>query len=339
MSITYTVFKGTPEGKIIEAKNTREILPNEVLVKVTHSGICGTDQHYKTSGMALGHEGAGIVEKLGASVTDFAKGDSVGWGYTHYTCGQCKQCLSGHDSRCQARGQYGFANFDQGSFASHGIWRADALFKIPPTMPREYAAPLMCGGATVHAALTQFDVKPTDRVGIIGVGGLGHLAIQFAAKMGCDVVAFSSTNSKEKEALSLGAGAFFPTKDQTEIAVGEKLDHLIVTTSAQPNWGLFLPLLAPGATVFPLTVDMGELRIPYMALLGSQIRIQGTTVADRQVHREMIAFADRHKIFPVIEKFEMSVDGITNAMQKLSDGKMRYRGVLETKGVEVLPVR
>ncbi|PVH78425.1 GroES-like protein [Cadophora sp. DSE1049] len=339
MSVTYTVFKGTPEGKIVEAKNIRDILPNEVLVKVTHSGLCGTDQHYKTSGMALGHEGAGTVEKLGAAVTTFAKGDSVGWGYTHYTCGHCKQCLSGHDSRCPNRGQYGNANYDQGSFASHGIWRADALYKIPSSMPREFAAPLMCGGATVYTTLTQFDVKPIDRVGIIGVGGLGHLAIQFAAKMGCDVVVFSSTNSKEKEALSLGAKEFYPTKDQKEIPIGEKLDHLVVTTSAQPDWGLFLPLLAPGASVFPLTVDMGELRIPYMALLGGQLRIQGTTVADRQVHREMLAFAARHKVFPVIEKFEMSVDGITNAMQKLSDGKMRYRGVLETKGEEVVSIR
>lgn len=222
-------------------------------------------------------------------------------------------------------------NLDQGSFASHSIWRADFLFKIPLSIPRELAAPLMCGGATVYNALSSFNIKPADRVGIIGVGGLGHLGIQFAAKMGCDVVVFSTTDSKKHEAFTLGASEFYDTKDKTEIEVGDKLDHLIVTTSSQPDWNIFLPTLAPGATIFPLTISLGELKIPYMPLLGGQLRIQGSIVAARQVQREMLAFAARHSIVPIIEKFDMDVNGITAAMQRLDEGKMRYRGVIVAK--------
>jgi D-arabinose 1-dehydrogenase-like Zn-dependent alcohol dehydrogenase len=327
---SFTVFKGSKGGKIVKSETQRPDLQNDqVLVKVTASGLCGTDEHYKEADIALGHEGAGVVEQVGPNVKSLKKGDHVGWGYQHGCCGACEYCLTGRETYCPERQMYGSANKDQGSFASHGVWREAFLFKIPDNMTDADAAPLMCGGATVFNALHTYNIKPTDRVGIIGVGGLGHLAIQFAAKMGCDVVVFSGSESKKDEAMKLGAREFIAMKDKTELDIGRKLNALIVTTSFNPDWKLMLPVMAPTSIIFPLTVHDGNFEIPQMGLIGNGITVQGSVVAARAVHRHMLAFAALHEIKPIIMEFPLNESGIEDAMSTLRDGKMRYRGVLK----------
>lgn len=225
---------------------------------------------------------------------------------------------------------YGGANVDQGSFGTYAVWRADFLFKIPDSIPRELAAPLMCGGATVYATMVNNGVKAGDRVGILGIGGLGHLAIQYASKMGCEVIVFSGTDSKKEEATRLGASEFYATKEKGwEKNFGAQIDHLIVTASFSPNWDEYAPLLAPRATIHPLTVDLsGKFSIPHMLVITSELTVQGSLVAARQIMRDMLTFSAHHKITPMIEKFPMSEEGITKAMTKLADGGMRYRGVI-----------
>jgi len=326
--VEFKVFKGSKDGRIVQSTSQRDLGADEVLISITHSGLCGTDEHYRHKNMVLGHEGAGVVEKIGSSVKTFKEGDSVGWGYQHNSCGHCDQCLTGHETLCESRAMYGSADLDQGSFATHAVWKADFVFKLPDSIPREYAAPLNCGGATVYNALSQFGLKSTDRVGIIGVGGLGHLAIQFASKMGCRVTVFSSTDSKKDEAIKLGADDFIATKGVEELKPVSKIDYLIVTTSFQPEWKQFLPIMAPRGTIIPLTVSSDDLKIPYMEILAGELRIQGSLVAARQVHKDMLAFAAYHKIRPIIEQFPMTVEGIEESMKKLEEGKMRYRGVI-----------
>lgn len=223
---------------------------------------------------------------------------------------------------------YGSADLDQGSFSHYAVWKANYIFKIPDAIERKYAAPLMCGGATVFNALHRFGAKASDRVGVIGIGGLGHLAIQFAAKMGCEVIVFSGTESKKEEAMRLGASEFYATKGVKELKIGAGIDHLLVTTSAQPDWNLYLPIMAPGATIYPLSVDNNDLKMPYMALLGNELKVQGSLVAARQVHRDMLTFAAHHQIKPIIEEFPMTEEGIAKCIEKLENGEMRYRGVL-----------
>ncbi|KAK5052752.1 hypothetical protein LTR84_002618 [Exophiala bonariae] len=326
--VEFTVFKGSKDGSITSSTTKRDIGPNQVLVKITHSGLCGTDVHYTHVDMGLGHEGAGIVEEVGKNVTLFKKGDTAGWGYVQGACGHCKQCLRGAETFCADREMYGEANLDQGSMATHGVWREDFLFHIPKALKLEDAAPLMCGGATVFNALQFHGVKSTDRVGVIGVGGLGHLAIQFAAKMGCEVVVFSGTDSKKEEALKLGATEFYATKDQKEIKINGKIDHLLVTTSAQPDWDLYLSVMAPSGTIYPLTVSNDDLKIPYMPIIMSGLKVQGSLVAARQIHNEMLNFAAVHNIRPMIQTFPLNLEGINDAFETLEGGKMRYRGVL-----------
>ncbi|KAF2871407.1 chaperonin 10-like protein [Massariosphaeria phaeospora] len=326
---SFTVFKGSKDGSIVKSQTTRpDLKDDEVLVKVTASGICGTDEHYKQQDMVLGHEGVGVVEQIGAKVSMFKKGDRAGWGYVHDSCGHCEWCLTGRDNYCAERVMYGEGDLDQGSFGTHAVWKESFLFKVPENLTDAEAAPLMCGGATVWTALQMYDIKPTDRVGVMGVGGLGHLAIQFASKMGCDVVVFSGTESKKEEAMKLGATKFVALKGKTELDIGRKLNALLVTTSAQPDWPLILPVMGPDSTIFPLTVAQGEFIIPYMPLILKGLRIQGTVVAPRVIHRQMLQFAGLHNIKPINMEFPLTQEGITEAMGTLRDGKMRYRGVL-----------
>ena len=326
---SFTVFKGSKDGSIKKGQVTKpELQGDQVLVRVTASGLCGTDLHYRTTDMALGHEGVGVVESAGPTVKNLKKGDRVGWGYNHDQCGACLECLEGRDTFCESRKFYGLADLDQGSMASHAVWREAFLFRIPDNISDEVAAPLLCGGATVFNAIYSNGVDSEQTVGVIGVGGLGHLAIQFAAHMGCHVVVFSGTDSKKEEAQKLGAKEFYATKGVEDLKTTHKIDHLIVTTSFNPDWNLYLPVLAPRATIYPLTVSEGNFEIPQMPLILNGTRIQGTVVAPRSVVVKMLDFASRNDVKPIINKFPLTEKGISDAMETLDSGKMRYRGVL-----------
>lgn len=328
---SFTVFKGSKDGKIVQSTTTKpDLTDNQVFVRITASGLCGTDEHYKHADMGLGHEGAGVVEELGPNVRFLKKGDRVGWGYQHDACGNCAQCLSGKETFCPQRAMYGYADLDQGSMGSHAVWKETFLFKIPDNMSDKEAAPLMCGGATVFNTLSMYNIRPTDRVAVLGVGGLGHLAIQFAAKMGCDVVVLSGTDSKKEEAMKLGATEFVAMKGKKpgDLNLGPTINALLVCTSAQPDWEMVLPCMAPDSVIFPLTVSNDNFTIPYMPLIHSGIRIQGSLVSARHIHRQMLEFAAQHQIKPIIMEFPMTVDGVEDAFSTLSNGDMRYRGVL-----------
>ena len=226
---------------------------------------------------------------------------------------------------------YGLDDFNTGSFASHSVWREAYLFKIPDAIPNEYAAPLMCGGATVFNALEMYGVRPTDRVGIVGVGGLGHLAIQFAANMGCEVVVFSGTERKKEEATKLGALEFYAmkgVKGPEDLQKIKPINHLLITTSEKPDYSLYASILAPGATIYPLSIAEGNFEFPYLPLLMMGIRVQGTIVAPRAIHNKMLEFAAVHKVKPMIEEYPLSKEGIEKAFEHLDHGEMRYRGVL-----------
>ncbi|TGJ85452.1 hypothetical protein E0Z10_g3330 [Xylaria hypoxylon] len=279
--------------------------------------------------MGLGHEGIGVVEKTGPLCKSLKAGDRVGWGYNHSFCGSCRECLTGNDVYCRERALYGFADFDQGSFGSHAVWREVALFKIPDSISDEDAAPLQCAGATVFSALHTYHAQPSETVGIMGVGGLGHLAIQFAAKSGCYVVVISGSESKKEEALRLGANEFIATKGKTELKASRPIDRLLVTTSSLTNWEQILPLMSPRATVHPLSISEGDFSFPNNPMLIYGITIQGSCVASRLTHERMLEFAALHNIKPVVQLFDMTEEGILDAMEKLDQGKVHFRAVLK----------
>lgn len=245
--------------------------PNEVLVKITHSGLCGTDLHFIDPGCVLGHEGVGHIEKIGDAVTAHKIGDRVGGGYLRsvsfrfqkittpdissiekcqslfldqrrltnnifllpQSCGSCKYCLTGRDIMCYNRDTYGLSGFTNGTFATYFIAKEGYVYPIPEGIPSEIAAPLQCAGATVYGGLKSY-YQTGMRVGVLGIGGLGHLAIQFAAKLGAPVTVFSTSADKEKEARQFGASEFIVLGHEDKLIA--PIDLLLITANKAPDW-------------------------------------------------------------------------------------------------------
>ena len=231
----YTVYRGL-NGKITPTKATIPSLgPKDVLIKITHSGVCYTDREFFRLGapLALGHEGVGIVEAVGSAVTSLKPGDRAGGGFHKNSCGHCNYCLSGRDIHCYERVTFGEGDYNNGTFGEYYIGKETYVHKIPDGLASEHAAPLQCAGATVYSALVS-TMKSTDRVGVVGIGGLGHLAIQFAAKMGAEVVVFSTSSDKEKEAKEFGAKEFWLLDDVEKLE--KPVQVLVVAGSKYPNW-------------------------------------------------------------------------------------------------------
>lgn len=228
-----TIYRGVVGGVKEEKVPLPALGSKEILVRITHSGLCASDLGFLPLGLAVGHEGAGIVEAIGSDVTQFKIGDRAGGGYHRNSCGHCKYCLSGQDIFCYERTVYGEGDINNGTIGKYFIGVETYLHKIPEGLSNEHAAPLQCAGATTYNALVSI-VKPGDRVGILGIGGLGHLAIQFAAKLGTDVVVFSTSRDKEEEARKWGAKEFYLLYETEKLT--KPVDTLVIAGSRYPDW-------------------------------------------------------------------------------------------------------
>ncbi|KAK5941992.1 hypothetical protein PMZ80_005943 [Knufia obscura] len=329
--ITYTAFKGSKSGAIVETEITRDAIgPNEVLLENQYSGLCGTDEHFAHNDIVLGHEGVGIVKEIGRDVKSLKVGDRVGVGFVRGGCGYCTSCLTGYNWFCtESPNNYGSHDHNTATWSTHCVLPPTRLAKIPSSIPSEFAGPLMCAGQTVWLPLARTDVRPWHTVGVVGVGGLGHLAIQFASKMGCNVVVFSGTASKREEAFKLGASEFYTAEDLGKEGMKRHfVDNLLVTTSQLPDWSVYEPLLSNQSHIFPLTISASDISISAMTLVGREITTHGLCASTMTQVNQMLEFAARHKIRPMIEEFEMSESGIRDAMGRLEGGKLRYRAVL-----------
>ena len=230
---TYNVFRGQ-EGVIKAAPTPLPSLgAKDVLIRITHSGLCASDTAYIGYGVALGHEGVGVVEAIGSDVTQFKVGDRAGGGYHRDSCGHCTYCLTGKDIWCYERTIFGEGDFNNGTIGEYYIGKETYVHRIPDGLDSADAAPLQCAGATTYTALAE-TVKPGDRVGILGIGGLGHIAIQFANKLGAEVVVFSSSHDKEEEARQFGAHEFCLMSEPEKIK--KPIQVLIVAGARYPEW-------------------------------------------------------------------------------------------------------
>ncbi|KAF7364758.1 hypothetical protein MVEN_00345700 [Mycena venus] len=234
MSVEFTVFKGSSNGDIVEYKTLHNRpTGNQVLVKsLTLESAAPT----RTINMPTWFSGTKVSGLSSRSGTESRSSRSA-TSWDEDTPTKLVESASNAylDQYCPNREYYGDANFHQGSFSLHAIWDASFLFKVPDGLAPQHAAPLMCGGATVFEVIESYNIRPTERVGVVVIGGLGHLAIQFLAKMGVVVVVFSSTEFKREEALGLGATEFYATKGTTTFNMA-KLDHLLVTTNNLLDW-------------------------------------------------------------------------------------------------------
>lgn len=324
-----TVIKGSDNGLVqTKSKISEGLVKNQVYIKITHCGLCATDSHMREQDMVLGHEPVGVVEELGPDCSKFKKGDVVGYGYLHNSCGECEFCWTGREVLCSKREMYGYADKHFGGFGTGAILRENFLYKIPEGLEPANAAVLQCAGATVFSALYNNNIRPTDRVGVVGIGGLGHLAIQFAAKMGCHVTAFSGSESKKQEALNFGAREFVVTKvpEGETFKVEQKLDYILSTVAGQLDWPAYYKVLKPSGSVITMGLsDESVMKLPYASLIMYEQKMVGSLVASRQVQTLMLEFAARHNIKAAIEEVDMSKDNLEKCFERLEKGDVRYR--------------
>ncbi|CAM0135284.1 unnamed protein product [Umbelopsis sp. WA50703] len=313
-TVTPSKFKKT-ELEVPELKST------EVFVKIKACGVCYTDLYsLDKQGFVPGHETIGRVIEVGKLVKHIKVGDLIGFGYLKNTCFTCEQCASGNDIMCPERTIFPSGI---GGFAYHAVFNAHFCYKIPKEIEAKYAGPLMCAGATVFTAFTNYNLKPTDRVGIVGIGGLGHLALQFARAWGCYVVAISSNPDKAEEATSFGAHESWCSKyfGPEYIAKLEQLDFILNTVSGDLPWNQYMSLLKPNGVLVMVGLPEKPLQVHGLPVVSRQLKIAGSLVASRYDNIKMLDFAARHQIKPKIEEYEMTAEGAAKAVASLKQIK------------------
>lgn len=307
--------------------------PYEVEIKVEYCGICHSDlsmidNEWGASQYPLvaGHEIIGRIVALGDSTRGLQIGQRVGVGWTAESCQHCDQCISGHQNLCgeavSTIGQH------YGGFAERVRASWEWVIPLPDQLDPATAGPLLCGGITVFNPLIQHGILPYQRVGVIGIGGLGHLAIGFAHAWGCHVTAFSSDPSKADAIRAMGADAVVDSRDDRALqALTGQLDLLIVCVNVPLNWDAYLRTLAPQGRLHMVGAVLQPIPVPAFSLISGQKSVAGSPTGSPSGLRYMMRFAAQHQIAPTVQYFPMSQ--INDALKHVREGKARYRVVLQ----------
>lgn len=310
-----------------------EIGAEEVDITVEHCGICHSDLSMLENAWGItqypfvpGHEIIGTVSSIGKDVTNLKIGDRVGLGWHSGYCLNCYQCLSGDHNLCnQAEGtivgRYG-------GFADTVRAKVPSVIKLPENIDAKTAGPLLCGGITVFNPLVQYDISPTAHVAVIGIGGLGHMALQILRAWGCHVTAFTSSETKKEEALKLGANDTLNSRDLDTLQSAQgRFDLILSTVDVKLEWNAYLNTLKPKGRFHFLGAVLQSLDVNAMLLIAQQKTISGSPVGSPATIVKMLEFCQRHNINPVTEHFPMSQ--VNEALEHLYSGKAHYRIVLD----------
>lgn len=327
----YAAYKAGGELKPFEF-DPGDLGAHEVEIEVEYCGICHSDLNMIDNDWGMsefplvpGHEVAGTVAAVGEGVRDLQVGRQVGLGWHAGYCMTCSTCLAGDHNLC-ANAQ-GTIVGRHGGFADRVRAEAASVIPLPDGIDMASAGPLFCGGITVFNPLVQFAIRPTDKVGVIGIGGLGHMALQFYKAWGCEVTAFTSSESKKEEALAFGAHRVVSSRDTAELeTIAGQLDLILSTVNVKLDWNDYVSALRPkgrlhivGATLEPL--DLGA-----FPLIVGQRSVSGSPVGSPANIAAMLDFAARHDVKPVIETFPLAE--VNDALERLRSGKAHYRIVL-----------
>jgi len=309
-----------------------ELKPDDVEVSVTHCGVCHSDASLIDNDWGMsqypfipGHEVVGTIAALGSAVQGLAVGDRVGVGWQAGSCGRCEWCRKGEEHLC-AQAQPTCVHRHGGYAESLRVnWRF--AVKIPTALESEGTAPLLCGGITVYAPMRTLGINPSSRVGVIGVGGLGHLALQFARVFGAEVTAFSSSANKEEEALKLGAHHFVNSRESKAVnGLAGSFDLIISAINADQDWAGYVNTLRPHGTLCFVGVAPKPITLPVFPLIGSMRSVCGSNIGSPSRIAEMLDVAARHGIKAKVEHFKMA--DANQALKRVRKSQVRYRAVL-----------
>lgn len=334
MMKTVNAYAATEKGAPLTpyTYNLPALGPEQVDIKVEYCGICHSDLSMLENDWGMtkypivpGHEVVGIVEAVGDHVKGIKVGQRVGLGWYSHSCLHCHECMSGDHNLCATAESTIIGR--AGGFADRVRCNWEWAIPIPDALDPKAAGPLLCGGITVFNPIVQLGIKPTDKVGVIGIGGLGHMALQFLNKWGCEVTAFTSTPGKESEAKKLGAHHVVNSKDS---AAMEKLagmfDLILNTTNVTLDWNAYINALGPKGKFHTVGAVLEPIPVAAFSLIGKQRSVSGSPLGSPATTADMLEFCARHKIIPQIEIFPMG--DVNKAIKHLRDGKARYRVVL-----------
>ena len=310
-----------------------ELKDHEVRVTVSHCGLCYTDIHgiddyfgITTFPFVPGHEIVGHVSEIGSEVTGLKKGDRIGIGWQGRSCMACEWCLKGEEQLCKDIDKAGvWSPF--GGFASSVTVDSRFAYSLPASMPSEFASVFLCAGISVYSPLRLSGNEHRRKVGVVGVGGLGHLAIQFAHALDCEVTAISSSPDKKEEALAFGADHFVAAEDRASLRdMNLSLDLLLYTGHGAVDWTRLLNTLRNNGKFAMVGFSAVPVTFEPLELVVHQLSMTGSLLGSRTMMREMLAFAQERGIRPKVELMPMAQ--VNEAIRKVKEGRARYRIVL-----------
>jgi len=319
-----------------------ELGEEELRANVIYTGLCQSDSHTGRGRwgpapwpIATGHEIVAIVSQVGKNVKNFKVGDRVAYGPTRLSCDECRECKSGSDNLCQgiypdAKNMFGeYWGGYSTAIQEPAMWG----FKVPESLPSDKVPPLLCAGVTVHAPLDRW-ARPMDRVAVIGIGGLGHLAVMYANKFGCKVTAFSSHPDKKDLIEKLGAHEVVSSTDKSVLDKHKNSYDLIINTlsvSDEETWTKYLAMTAPNGTFVQVGAPPVDQFFKFQAfeIVAKNVRIAGSVIGSRKETNAMLEFSARHNILPMCEFF--SFDDFPKALDTLENGKPKFRCVVNVE--------
>lgn len=305
---------------------------DEVEIDVEYCGICHSDLHMLKNEWQItkypivpGHEIVGRVSAIGQNVNHLTVGQYVGIGWQARSCLICDQCLSGNHNRC-LKGD-GVIVGRHGGFADKVRCQAVWAFPLPTSINVKTVGPLFCGGITVFNPIIQNNIKATDHVGVVGIGGLGHMALKFLKSWGCKVTAFSTSPNKEEEARGYGAHHFIDSRNSEDVKqLSNRFDMILVTSNVELDWDAYIGTLRPGGKLH-IVGAAPQIKATLFPLISGDRSIGGSPIGSPSTIIKMLDFCSRHSIEPVVEEFPMS--RVNDAISHLESGRARYRIVLQ----------
>ncbi|WP_165065538.1 NAD(P)-dependent alcohol dehydrogenase [Marisediminicola senii] len=319
----------------------RDVGAKDVLIEIAYAGICHSDIHTVRGDwgpvaypLTVGHEIVGVVTEVGSDVTLHNVGDRVGVGCMVNSCRECVNCLSGDENYCLKGNTGTYASVDrdgtitQGGYSTHVVVVEDFVLKVPESIPYEAAAPLLCAGITTYSPLHHWKAGPGSKVAVVGMGGLGHMAVKIAHAMGAEVTVLSRTLSKKEDGLRLGADHYYATGDEATFeTLANEFDLIINTVSAEIDMNAHLSLLALNGTLVNVGAPSEPLPVQAFSLIGGRRSFAGSGIGSIGETQEMLDFCAEHGIAPEIEL--VNADGINDAYERVLSSDVRYRFVID----------
>lgn len=322
----------------------REPKPNDVLIEIAYCGICHSDIHTARSEWGPtsypcvpGHEMVGRVVQVGKKVKRFKVGDLAGVGCFVDSCGRCPSCKVNEEQFCKDHTVFSYNSLEldgktrtYGGYSTHITVKEDYVLKIKKSLPLERVAPLLCAGITTYSPLKRYGVNKRSKVGVVGLGGLGHMAVKIAKAMGAEVTVFSTSPNKEKDAKRLGAKNFvLSTEPQNFASLAGRLDLIIDTVSANHDFSPYLLTLKMDGTHVLVGAAPEPNQVAAMALIYGRKKLTGSLIGGIKETQEMLDFCARKKVLSDIEL--ISANEINEAFERTIKGQVKYRFVIDAK--------